>query len=222
MLSSDVPVVKRIKVQLLLNLVNSDNYTTILREFVVCLISQANIYMLTIFKDYTDDVGDDILVSAAIHALGRCARLVPESAQQCLTSLVNFIRNDSGNTEHIAIEYVYPLFIADVIVSSAVLELKLLIQSGLTTSSESVPSTGAVPPKVAIEIVAALATKLEQINHPSARACVLWLTGQYAGAAEEHGTPSPIPGVALWAPDTLRRVAKTFSSEVTPIFDVRK
>ena len=71
-----------------------------------------------------------------------------------------------------------------------------------------------VSPQAALEIIAKLAAKIEQIKHPAAKACVLWLVGQYAGSDSEKSTQSPIPGVAIWAPDTLRRVAKTFSSEV--------
>ena len=95
------------------------------------------------------------------------------------------------------------------------LELKSLIQYGKPSSDGNGPNAGAISSKMAIEIVAALTAKLEHIKHPTAKACVLWLTGQYAGAAE--AIASPIPGVAFWAPDALRRLAKTFSSEVIPI-----
>lgn len=42
----------------------------------------------------------------------------------------------------------------------------------------------------------------------------MWLVGQFASVSPEESA-SGIPGVAPWAPDVLRRVAKTFAAEVS-------
>lgn len=70
-----------------------------------------------------------------------------------------------------------------------------------------------------LRIIADLASRIEEVKHASARACVIWLVGQYAalGVAlheEPKSEDSGLAGVAWWAPDVLRRVAKTFSIEV--------
>jgi len=56
------------------------------------------------------------------------------------------------------------------------------------------------------EIVAHLARRVDDIKHPKARACVVWLVGQYAGVGVDVG-------MAGFAPDVLRKLAKTFVGE---------
>ncbi|KAG6812288.1 hypothetical protein H0H92_003597 [Tricholoma furcatifolium] len=173
--TDDVLQVKQEKIKLLLTIVNVDNFPTILRELI----------------DYADDP-DDAVVSDSIRAIGRCARLIPESIQQCLNALITMIK--CGH---------------EVVISSAVLVLKHLIQMQLSSSS-NLPSTSQSP----IMIVAQLARKIDDIRHAQARACVIWLVGQYA-ASEDKG-PGP-EGVVEWAPDVLRKTAKTFSQEATVV-----
>ncbi len=52
-----------------------------------------------------------------------------------------------------------------------------------------------------------LAGRLDTIHDPNARATVVWLTGQYAEGS------SAVDGLASYAPDVLRRMAKTFKEE---------
>ncbi|KDQ53109.1 hypothetical protein JAAARDRAFT_137465 [Jaapia argillacea MUCL 33604] len=180
--ADDSTPVKRDKVKLLLTFLNTDNYQALLREFI----------------DYADDV-DDQLVSESIQAIGHCARLVPDSTQQCLTALLNFIKSPH-----------------DVVVSNAVLVLKSLVQNQMRSTSIS------TSPKSTISIVSSLAYRIDDIRHPQARACVIWLVGQYAGVVgvgeepklkDVPGVGGGIEGIALWAPDVLRKTAKTFIQE---------
>lgn len=46
-------------------------------------------------QTYADDT-DDELVADAIRAIGYCARLIPDSTQQCLTALMSFIQSKYG------------------------------------------------------------------------------------------------------------------------------
>jgi AP-3 complex subunit beta len=93
------------------------------------------------------------------------------------------------------------------------LVLKSLVQS---LPKSSTGETASLRHSV-LSVTSELASKLDDLRHPSARACVLWLVGQYAEADEgETGarSASNIPGVAYWVPDTLRKVTKTFATEV--------
>ena len=64
----------------------------------------------------------------------------------------------------------------------------------------------------------ALARRIEEIKHHEARACVVWLVGQYAADTSEGAgggrSPFAVEGVAEWAPDVLRIMAKRFTTEV--------
>ena len=99
----------------------------------------------------------------------------------------------------------------DTITSNAVLILKHLVQSQLQ-SHLSTPfdlSTSSTSPTT---IISHLARKIDDIKHPQARACVLWLVGQYAGTTGQG--MGGVEGVAEWAPDVLRKGAKGFTQEV--------
>lgn len=92
-------------------------------------------------------------------------------------------------------------------VSSAVLVLKYLVQTQLQASAVTPQSESPMT------IISHLARRIDDIKHSQARACVLWLVGQYA--ASESRTSDLVPeGVAEWAPDVLRKSAKSFGQEV--------
>ncbi|TRM64961.1 adaptin N terminal region-domain-containing protein [Schizophyllum amplum] len=132
------------------------------------------------FIDYADDTDDEV-VFLAIRAVGRCAALVSECSHQCLNALTGMIRSRQ-----------------DAVVSGAVLVLKQLVQTQL--------GTGVVlGQRSPLDIVAQLARKVDNIRHAQARACVLWLVGQYGTQDGET--------VAEWAPDVLRKAAKSFATE---------
>ncbi len=87
--------------------------------------------------------------------------------------------------------------------------LKNLVQTQLGSKVNAAVASDSHQP---IIIISRLAQRIDDIRHAQARACVLWLVGQYS-ASEERG-PGP-DGVAQWAPDVLRKAAKTFHQEVS-------
>ncbi|KAG6901132.1 hypothetical protein C0995_016713 [Termitomyces sp. Mi166 len=194
--TDDLRQVKQEKIKLLLTILTADNYSVILRELVVCacFCIVSTLRNLIRCQDYADDP-DDSIVSESIQGIGRCARLIPESTQQCLNSLIVMIKCGQ-----------------DTVISSAVLVLKHLVQTQLFTPSE-LPGTSQSP----IQIIAQLARKIDDIRHAQARACVIWLVGQYAASADKGPGPE---GVADWAPDVLRKTAKTFAQE-TPLVKIQ-
>ncbi|KAJ7903631.1 adaptin N terminal region-domain-containing protein [Mycena olivaceomarginata] len=159
---------------------------------VLLLLANFDTYqaILREFIDYADDPDDEV-VSDAIRAIGKCAHSIPECAQQCLTALITMIRNHR-----------------DAVVSSAVMVLKYLVQSQLTAASSS--SAAATPQQSSLKIIAQLARRIDDIRHAQARACVLWLVGQYSASNEPSSGPE---GVVEWAPDVLRKSAKGFATE---------
>ncbi|KAL0954776.1 hypothetical protein HGRIS_003726 [Hohenbuehelia grisea] len=171
--SDDLCQVKLDKIKILLCILNVDNYQPILREFI----------------DYADDPEDSV-VTAALRAMGRCARLIPECTTQCLNALISMIRSTH-----------------DIVVSSAVLVLKYLVQTQLEPANGSASIISSQSP---VAIIAQLARKLDDIKHSQARACVIWLVGQYAPSDQTSAGPD---GMADWAPDVLRKAAKGFIHE---------
>ncbi|KIM84396.1 hypothetical protein PILCRDRAFT_818757 [Piloderma croceum F 1598] len=162
------------------------------------LITSDNLQaILREFIDCAEDV-DEQIVMAALRAIGRCARLHPECMQQCLTALMTMIK--SGH---------------DVVVSNAVLVLKSLVQTQLQVPSSSlIPSSSTQPP---LAIISHLARRIDDIRHSQARACVLWLVGQYSEMDTKEPGGGGLEGIADWAPDVLRKTAKTFSNETTEV-----
>ncbi|KAI0926282.1 hypothetical protein AcW1_008493 [Taiwanofungus camphoratus] len=151
---------------------------------------------------YVDDTADD-LVADAIQAIGHCARIIPEATQQCLAALMTFIQS-----KH------------DVVVANSVLVLKSLVQIRLQQQQNVLASVAGSSSTSPLSIIARLAWRIDEIRHPKARACVLWLVGQYAPttSSQENGVPAAGPqGMAEWAPDVLRKSAKSFMQEVDAV-----
>ncbi|KAG8701121.1 AP-3 complex subunit beta, partial [Ceratobasidium sp. 395] len=72
------------------------------------------------------------------------------------------------------------------------------------------------PSNTISDVVRTLARRVEEIKHPEARACVVWLVGQYApDTAGGNRSPLAIDGVTEWAPDVLRIMAKRFPNEAS-------
>ncbi|KAI6024917.1 adaptin N terminal region-domain-containing protein [Pisolithus microcarpus] len=140
--------------------------------------------LLREFIDYADDP-DDLVVGDAIHAVGQCAQRVPTCARQCISALLAMIKNT--------------------ITSNAIVVLKLLVQNQLHESSLDRGLRSQDP----LKIITQLAHRIDDIKHPRARACVIWLTGQYCPS----GAGTVIDGIADWAPDVLRKAAKSFIAE---------
>lgn len=97
------------------------------------------------------------------------------------------------------------ILLADPVVASAVVELKTLVQAQMHIASHPGPSSAP------LTIVERLAYRIDEIRHAQARACVVWLVGQYAA---DDSPSAVVEGVAPWAPDVLRKVAKSFREEV--------
>ncbi|CAK5268769.1 unnamed protein product [Mycena citricolor] len=164
--TDDLRSTKQDKIKLLLLLSNHDAHQAILRELIDCA-----------------DDPDDVVVADAIHAVGKCAQMVPDCLPQCLTALMTMIKNRRGK-------------------SGAVMVLKHLVQKQLSAAtSSSFAAVASAPPQSPLTIISQLARRIDDIRHPQARACVIWLTGQYAASAEQ-GTSHP-DGVVEWAPDLL-------------------
>lgn len=152
-------------------------------------------------------------MTGAIQAIGRCAREIPESTEHCLGLLMNMIKSSFGSLPA-------PLFLilplistSDIVISNAVLVLKSLYQSQF-----GLRAVGGAPP-AHDNIVSRLARRFPDIRHPSARASVLWLVGQYASLPADQPSKIPdIPGIVDWAPDILRLSAKSFATEVAVLF----
>ncbi|KAI0090180.1 adaptin N terminal region-domain-containing protein [Irpex rosettiformis] len=145
------------------------------------------------FIQYSEDP-DDELVREAVYAIGYCARSVPESTQTCLSALMSFIQSKQ-----------------DVIVGNAVIVLKQLVQSNMQRQQTS--STSYSP----LSIISRLAYRIDDVRNPKARACIIWLVGQYAGAGAtdqaEAGLQLGPEGIASWGPDVLRKTTKSFMQE---------
>ncbi|THH26301.1 hypothetical protein EUX98_g7887 [Antrodiella citrinella] len=171
--SDDIRPIKQDKMQLLRIVISADNYQALLHD------------------------PDDELVAHAVQAIGYCARVVPESTQQCLNALMSFIQSPH-----------------DTVVGNAVFVLKSLVQIRLHKQDTTTVSAAYSP----MAIISLLAYRIDEIHHSKARACVIWLVGQYAAATPngENGAvlrPSGIEGVAAWAPDDLRKAATSFAKE---------
>ena len=61
-----------------------------------------------------------------------------------------------------------------------------------------------------LTIVERLAYRIDEIRHAQARACILWLVGQYAA---DDSPNAMVEGVVPWAPDVFRKIAKSFRDE---------
>ena len=85
--------------------------------------------------------------------------------------------------------------------------LQTLVQTQLSKPNPiSMASTSQSP----LSIIAHLARKIDDIKHARARACVVWLVGQYGGSDEKG---PGLAGITEWAPDVLRKMAKGFGQE---------
>jgi AP-3 complex subunit beta len=93
------------------------------------------------------------------------------------------------------------------VVNSAVLVLKNLIQFKPASSATGSFSNSH------LTVISHLARRIEDIRHPHAKACVLWLVGQFSATGREE-TESGLGAAADWAPDVLRKSAKSFRNEV--------
>lgn len=98
-------------------------------------------------------------------------------------------------------------------VSNAVLVLKILVQNELELESHNRSIQTQQNP--GMTIISHLARRIDDIRHSQARACVIWLAGQYAAS---DAPSAGCAGIYDWAPDVLRKAVKGFINEVR--FDV--
>lgn len=97
--------------------------------------------------------------------------------------------------------------LVDTVVSNAVMVLQTLVQTQLSKPNRMLVASTSQSP---LSIIAHLARRIDDIKHARARACVVWLVGQYGGSDEKGRGPE---GIAEWAPDVLRKMAKGFGQE---------
>ncbi|TFK27751.1 hypothetical protein FA15DRAFT_692221 [Coprinopsis marcescibilis] len=190
-LSTDSLAVKKDKIRLLINLItpSSSSASDYVHDLWPAILRE--------FVDYADDT-DDAVVRESIQAIGVLAKRIrtTEAIKSCLSALMNMIKSPY-----------------DIVVSSAVQVLKDLVYVQLQqTASYSALTNLKDPASSPLSIVAHLAKKFDDIKHAEARACVIWLVGQYAGN-EGGNSGAGVDGIADWAPDVLRKGAKTFASE---------
>lgn len=97
--------------------------------------------------------------------------------------------------------------------------LKRLVQMQLSFAAQLSANVGAdTAGQSPLSIIGHLARRIDDIKHSQARACVVWLVGQYAGdgasaVSASMAYPSAPQGIAEWAPDVLRKLAKSFGEE---------
>lgn len=89
--------------------------------------------------------------------------------------------------------------------ANAVVELKSLVQTQM-----QMRGTSHAGPSAPLTIVERLAYRIDEIRHAQARACIVWLVGQYAA---DDSPNAVIEGVKPWAPDVLRKIAKSLRDE---------
>jgi AP-3 complex subunit beta len=91
-------------------------------------------------------------------------------------------------------------------VANAVVELKSLVQTQMQMQGISYAGPSSAP----LTIVERLAYRIDEIRHAQARACIVWLVGQYAA---DDSPNAVIEGVKPWAPDVLRKIARSLRDE---------
>jgi AP-3 complex subunit beta len=163
--------------------------TKLLKIKLLLRLNRIEIYQVILREliDYTDDP-DDTIISAAVQAIGSCTSLVPDCASQSLSALQAMVQSNSN-----------------AVVSASIVVLKQLIHTrGQNSISKAHEDT------VTLSTIASLAHRLDEIKNPEAKACAIWLVGQYSSSP---ASASPFAGVAEFAPDVLRKCIKTFLTE---------
>ncbi|TKS84899.1 AP-3 complex subunit beta-1 [Collichthys lucidus] len=188
------------KLEILTNLANEANISTILREFQVCLlfpdITTRGLVSLTALTTYVKSQ-DKAFAAATIQAIGRCATNISEVTDTCLNGLVLLLSNRDGTVRSFAarchrvftslcILMFWLRVSAETVVAESVVVIKKLLQTQPTQHSE---------------IIKHMAKLFDNITVPMARASILWLMGEYC---------ERVPKIA---PDVLRKMAKTFTAE---------
>lgn len=130
-------------------------------------------------------------VRATVQAIGRCAIGIPTVTDSCIASLMRLLTNRS-----------------EVVVAEAVIVLKRLLQTPAAAESE--------------HVIRQLARLLDTITVPTARAAITWLCGEVSRAMCLDCWLSPRSvqynaRIAEYAPDVLRKLAKSFALEDTSV-----
>lgn len=103
--------------------------------------------------------------------------------------------------------------VTDSVTSPAVMVLRNLVQNQLSSTVQGMADTSR---ETSLSIIARLSRKIDEINNTQARACIIWLVGQYAAS---NGPTTGPEGILEWAPDVLRKAARTFQQEVWALPD---
>lgn len=193
---SDCTQIRLAKLRILTNLSSSVNVSQILREL------QAYI------STYVDDAE---FVSAAIHAIGRCAIIVKEVASTCLNGLTTLLSN---NNEHIVSE-------AIVVLRSQIIN-KMTSQKSKYGSPRASSKDPTAPDdatksdqesnhdenedndKMVSAVIKQVTKLLPRVTAPQARATILWILAEFC---DKNLT------AAKSTPNVLRLIAKSFCQE---------
>ncbi|KAJ3603883.1 hypothetical protein NHX12_028624 [Muraenolepis orangiensis] len=140
-------------------------------DIMIRLASQANIaQVLAELKEYATEVDVDF-VRKAVRAIGRCAIKVEQSAERCVSTLLDLIQ-----TKGLWVELGrLPLLLSDPAGS--------LLYVTLGRTSVSGPSNQAFSllcgPRYE-SVIATLCENLDSLDEPEARAAMIWIVGEYA------------------------------------------
>lgn len=205
---SDTTQIRLAKLRILTNLSSSVNVTQVLRE----LQAYVAIY-----------VEDKEFVSAAIHAIGRCAIIVREVAHTCLNGLTGLLSNTN---EHIVSE-------AIVVLRSQIIDKKpnqkemngtsdgldsdlKRVKSGADGDGDdksngedeqdniSERSSNGDDDRIASTVIKQVTKLMPTVTAPQARATILWILAEFC---DKNIT------AAKCAPNVLRLMAKSFCQE---------
>lgn len=204
---TDCTQVRLAKLKILTNLSSSFNVSLVLKE----LQAYISIY-----------VDDKEFVSAAIHAIGRCAVIVKEVAHACLNRLTSLLSNSN---EHIVSE-------AIVVLRSQIInkkpskeaptgtinklddgtdeQSKERLEDGSEGADDTInqkdsgESDGIADEKIVSTVIKQVTKLLPNVTAPLARATILWILAEFC---DKNIT------AAKCAPNVLRTIARTFCQE---------
>uniref|UniRef100_A0A668SAB0 AP complex subunit beta n=1 Tax=Oreochromis aureus TaxID=47969 RepID=A0A668SAB0_OREAU len=128
-------------------------------DIMIRLASQANIaQVLAELKEYATEVDVDF-VRKAVRAIGRCAIKVEQSAERCVSTLLDLIQTKVNYVVQEAIVVIRDIFLLYI-------NLFKKLMDCVAHMYES--------------IIATLCENLDSLDEPDARAAMIWIVGEYA------------------------------------------
>uniref|UniRef100_A0A669DL14 AP complex subunit beta n=1 Tax=Oreochromis niloticus TaxID=8128 RepID=A0A669DL14_ORENI len=129
-------------------------------DIMIRLASQANIaQVLAELKEYATEVDVDF-VRKAVRAIGRCAIKVEQSAERCVSTLLDLIQTKVNYVVQEAIVVIRDIFLLYINLFKKLMDYMVFFRY------ES--------------IIATLCENLDSLDEPDARAAMIWIVGEYA------------------------------------------